>query len=634
MFRRIRYYLKRLREAGFRASLIKAKQKIWPLVYWPAYRLGRLPRVTQAERQSLVLFGAICADAFREARRNDPARQVRVQSRLALAESADFQVLGYGDLPKPHSSSWHLDSKHGHAWAVRYFPFCDFIAAETRSDVKVPWELSRLQWLVWLAEASIGADEVERERLKSAFLKTLDDWANANPAGYGVNWACGMEVAIRGTNVAVAAGVFSGLLDSAELDKICSILRAHQIYLSRFPETSDVPGNHYLADVMGEVVLHAALDGLGSPATEKALACFAEVADAQFEPGGCHIERAPIYHRLAFDMVALPYALALRSKSAAAGRLAKISERAAAFMSQLAGDHGRLPVFGDQDSGFVLWFGERAQEVDRRQCRAAHAPSTDLYGFLEPLAGESMLFPDVGREAGTRSGFGTLVSGEVKVTMKTGPIGLEGRAAHDHDDALSVCASWGCRDLIIDPGCHSYTLDPAIRTNTLVSSRHNAPHPAGRERSELVQGSISDSVRGAPTATLTSHTADILIGRLDRTPASRMAITRKVRVERGALEIEDRWEFDAPEGARLFWLFDPAWSIVGPEDAEIPAAGLILKLIAGSATLTATLHAEGARLRRRAEVYSPDYGADAGCPGLEILIPSSRTNTARLVIAG
>lgn len=637
MSARLKYFLHRAREAGLRPLVRKLGQKLRPYAYWPLYATGGGRSITGApERAALRAFGTLCESAFRTlAAADSQGYTARARARLLSAESTQWQVLGYGPLAKPTGTGWHCDPLHGHDFIPRYFPNCDFLAAQSHCDVKIPWEFSRLQWLLWEAEA-IATGSSERVERATAALKTVMDWETANPPGYGVNWTCGMEVAIRGANLAVICSVLSLNLDDATTDKLAALLRAHQRFLARFPEVSDVPGNHYLTDLMGEVVLHAALDGLGSPATARALAQFAGEAEAQFEPGGCHLERATIYHRLTLDVVALPYALALRAGDAATPALGRVMKRAASFIAQIADDGGRLPVFGDQDSGFVLWFGEAAQQSDARICAAPLAPLTDQYGFLAGLAGETgTFFPAITRKDGDRSGFATMSGCGFRATLKTGPIGLKGRAAHDHDDALSVAVSYGPHAVLVDPGCHSYTLDPAIRFETIVSSRHNAPAPATRERHAPTMGSINATVRGAPTAVLATQEVTALIGEVARTPTSRMSFTRTLRLEGGALEIADDWQFDTPEGARLLWLFDPAWTIEGPEDAAIPPEGLVLRLHRGATTLIARLvTSNGARLTRHTDRYSPDYGAWADCPALNLTTAPAEKGHARLILSG
>lgn len=440
-----------------------------------------------------------------------------------------------------------------------------------------------------------------------------------------------MEVAIRGAVLGVICGVLARDLDDAATDRLAALLRAHQKFLARFPEVSDVPGNHYLTDLMGEVVLHAALDGLESSRTSHALEVFASAAEAQFEEGGCHLERATIYHRLAVEILALPYALALRTKHSSTSALASIMSRAAAFMGEITSETGRLPVFGDQDSGFVLWFGEAAQQVDIRVCGAPAAPETDLYSFLQALAGTSALFPNVPRQSGVRSGFASLACGAARAVMKTGPQGLKGRASHDHDDALALSVVLGGFDLIVDPGCHSYTLDPAIRHRQIVSSRHNAPVPKRGERFFPTQGSINATVRGAGTAELIAHGDGAMSAILPSSNASGgMQIIRNVSLTTGRLHIHDTWALEAPDAVHLLWLIHPNWHVSGPGDS---ADHLTLTLTCGEHKVIAELIClNGGTLGHRTDRYSPDYGGWQDCYALTVASAVGATGTAELIL--
>jgi hypothetical protein len=606
-----------------------------PYAFWPVYAAGRPTKTGADERRALRDFGDCCIDAFQKMVRSggeDYAR--RAAERRSSALAPDWNVLGYGNMAKPAGAGWHRDALNDHDFAPRYFPLCDFLAPGKRCDVKIPWEFSRLPWLLWHAEAIACGPERCRTSHVEAAKAIIEDWSAANRVGYGINWTCGMEVAIRGATLSIICGILVREMDDAGTDRLSGLLRVHQKFLARFPEVSDVPGNHYLANLMGTVVLHAALDGIRASATSDALYALAKAAELQFDADGCHIERSTIYHRLALEIIALPYALALRTGDPSVLMLGKVMQRAAAFMAQIADDGGNLPVFGDQDSGFVMWFGEAAQHADRRLSAAPEATETDLYNFLASLAGEAAFFPQVTREDGMRSGFGTISGTRFRATLKTGPIGLQGRAPHDHDDALSVHVSHGPCPLLIDPGSHSYTLDPAIRLESICSSRHNAPVPATRERHTPTMGSINATVRGAPTAQIIQHSDTVLIGRLERAEVASMGLTRALRVTECGLEISDYWRFDSAEGARVLWLLHPDWMVEVLPSTEIPPEGLLLTLTCEATRLSARVKAPaGSRLVVTIERYSPNYGAWANCPALRLMLPASTEAWASLILA-
>ncbi|NGX17019.1 heparinase II/III family protein [Wenzhouxiangella sp. XN24] len=631
---RLRYMWARALEAGPAGVSIKIWQKISPLIYFFCYFPRRLPRTGLAERVQLRRFGALCAQAFLDASSKDASRGERTLRRRDDALNRVHRVLGYGPVGAWTEGSWHSDPLHGYSWPLVYFPFCDFVANNVRSDVKIPWEMNRLQNLVWLAEAAIAASPSERLRLETEFLDVVNSWSESNPAGFGVNWTCGMEVAIRGSNLALAAAVFSIWLDDSATDKVCRLLRAHQRFVARFREVSDVPGNHYLADLLGEVVLHAALDGLESSATSDALIRFAAAADEQFELGGCHIERATGYHRLTVDMVAISLAIARRASHRSVEILERVMGRALSFLAQITDCGGNLPAFGDHDSGFVWWFGEKPLYIDKRLCGAPAAPLTDLYSFLCELAGQSGSFlPQVVRQDGCRSGFATLSASDFRLTIKTGPTGLAGRAPHDHDDALAVVVSYRGKPLIVDPGCHSYTLDPNIRREALLSSRHNAPRPAMRERHFPVRGSINLTMRGVPTAKIVSRNESTVAARIENQNSLGMEIERQVTRHMDSLVIRDQWRFERPEGARLFWLLNSDW-VVGQAREKIQGNVIEFGLRCDDMVVKAIITVpDGSNVTTRRDHYFPDYGACVSCSAISILTPPSIEGYAQLEVA-
>ncbi len=65
-----------------------------------------------------------------------------------------------------------------------------------------------------------------------------------------------MEVAIRGLNLMLSAAVHRRRTCRPATRKlVVQSLADHYAFLCRFPELSDVPGNHYLTDLLGEVGL-------------------------------------------------------------------------------------------------------------------------------------------------------------------------------------------------------------------------------------------------------------------------------------------------------------------------------------------------------------------------------------------
>jgi hypothetical protein len=499
---RTRYYAGRMRDAGVGATARKLRSLLMPYVWSPAYLLklasGRVPQDSLARLDAL---GTHLCGGLRQYASSDSGFAGRAIDRARRASSGKWTVLGYGEVSIPAADGWAEDRVHGYRWPHRYFSFIDFVAADKHCDVKIPWELSRLQYLVWLAEGYLF-DPAARDTFVPRYTAIVEDWIESNRPGFGVNWTSAMEVAIRGLNLMLSAAVLAEDLPARTRDLVIQSLADHYAFLRRFPELSDVPGNHYLTDLLGEVGLSVVVGEGGDFA--HAIEAFIAEADRQFEPDGCHIERAPVYHRLCTDMVAMAAAFAARQTVTPPDRMLQILERSISFARFIADTHAILPVIGDCDSGQVLELALPARDASALLALADDHDGRNLPDqtvWWRAIAGNDGVKVSTSRppRAGSRSGFLIARSGPCCVAMRVGAQGLGGRAPHDHDDAQSVWVSAEGRDLIVDRGCHSYTLDPAIRIADISSRAHNVLQPVAGPRFGGREGSINLTMRGAST---------------------------------------------------------------------------------------------------------------------------------------
>ena len=152
--------------------------------------------------------------------------------RRATIESADricrhvFDLLGSGPTDLGATIDWHRDFKSGYRWNPDQC-FLDVAHGhEAGVDIKVPWELSRGHHLVLLAQAALLTGDLKYTK---ECLAQLNSWIEANPTGFGVNWACPMDVAIRAVNWlwALALLVESPLITVDWLGDVIASLVAH-----------------------------------------------------------------------------------------------------------------------------------------------------------------------------------------------------------------------------------------------------------------------------------------------------------------------------------------------------------------------------------------------------------------------
>ena len=101
---------------------------------------------------------------------------------------------------------------------------------EEIGDIKIIWELSRMHWVVALAQRASQGKKKSLEMLNF----WLDDWCLKNPMYQGPNWKCGQETSIRVINLAIAALILRQINSSED-----SLLRLIEIHLERIEPTLD-----------------------------------------------------------------------------------------------------------------------------------------------------------------------------------------------------------------------------------------------------------------------------------------------------------------------------------------------------------------------------------------------------------
>lgn len=282
---------------------------------------------------------------------------------------------------------WQLDFKSGYRWSERTWYGDIRFAHRPGIDVKVPWELGRMQHLPQLAWAHALAATgkpgfLTAEVYTREFRNQVLDFIATNPPRFGVNWQCTMDVAIRAANWLAAYDLL--LAWGACCDTEFNTVFARSVYehglhiVGHLERHGNQRGNHYLADIAGLLFVAAYLPS--SPTTEGWLTfalkeLIAEV-EFQFHTDGTNFEASTSYHRLAAEMVVYATALTLRRGGSPAIFPAWYPERLlrmAQFVIDITKPSGEVPQIGDNDSGrffkFVPLYHVRTL-ADARACYA------------------------------------------------------------------------------------------------------------------------------------------------------------------------------------------------------------------------------------------------------------------------
>lgn len=427
-----------------------------------------------------------------------PGEGERVLAAAERAAAREVDVLGTGPFRLNLPADWHTDVKTDTTWPRAWWREIEYAQLNRPSDVKVPWEISRLQWLLPAGQAYLlDADE----RHARSVRETVDEWIESNPYGESVNWASPMEAAIR---ILTFTWLFHALGGSEEWQdgafrlRFLRSLYLHGDFVARNLELSSVNGNHLDADAAG-IVFAGHFFGSGRAPqrwAERGWSLLITELPRQVTPDGVDFEMSTAYHRLVTELFLLPALLRRRHGLPVSPSYLDRLEAMARFAATYTRIDGSSPAWGDADDARALPLGGQALG-DHRYLGGIMAaawgadvpisgPRAEVAWLLGPAAAAALedtmpppttLFPD--------GGCAVLRDGSDHVFVDCGPVGLGGRGGHGHNDCLSFAAVLDGVDLVADPGSFVYTASVEWRNRFRSTSFHNTPVVDGAEQNRF-----------------------------------------------------------------------------------------------------------------------------------------------------
>lgn len=464
-----------------------------------------------------------------------PGEQGRLVAEAEDAISLRVDLLGSGPMDLAPKIDWHRDYKAGFAWPPAYCRAIQYNNLELPSDVKVPWEISRMQWLVPVAQAyQLTGDE----RYAATVRDLVDDWIAANPYAFSVNWACTMDVALRAIVWTYFFHAFKhapSWRDAGFRGRFLASLYAHGDFTLRHLEKSDVNGNHYTADACGLVFL-GLFFGVGKePArwAETGWAILASEIDLQVFPDGVDFEASIPYHRLVQELFLYPALYRERLGLETDPRYRERLVAMARFTATYSRPDGSVPLWGDADDARTLPFRRRPINDHRylvgitgtalgcgELTQWANGPLEEVAWLLGPEAARWFAQTTASvpsSKAFAQGGFYVMRDSRNQVFIDCGPLGLADRGGHGHNDLLSFDAMLDGELLVTDCGAYLYTADYRERNAFRSTEYHNTPQVDGEEINRFIRPDylwfLRNDARFEVTRFETSAGRDVFEGR-------------------------------------------------------------------------------------------------------------------------
>ena len=423
-----------------------------------------------------------------------------IKNARAIVDEHRWPLLGYGELTFGSEIDWLRDPASGAQWPLDYH--ADLSLVRTDGDVRVLWELNRWGHLITLGRAyALSCEEDFAEEL----FTQVESWNRQNPFGFGPNWSCAMEVALRAMNLLAAFHLVrhAACLSEARLQMMLGLLEQHGEYIRRHLEFSYIAtSNHYLTNVIGLLWLGICLPELET-AKEWQFFGLREMLremDKQILPDGAHYESSTGYHRFVLELFLFSFILC-QSNSIEIDhrywqRLRLMLEYTRAYLRP----DGDAPLIGDTDGGqampivrhpasdhsYLLALGAVLFNEPRFKVEAE--PPEELllllgqdamqaFESLDRVCPKSMGFTDAGIYVQRKD--------DLYLLFNASGIGLKGRGAHGHNDALSVEVSVCGVSFLSDPGTFVYTGDCDQRQLFRSTGYHSTVQVDGAEQNAI-----------------------------------------------------------------------------------------------------------------------------------------------------
>lgn len=429
-----------------------------------------------------------------------------------------FNLLGSGEKKLSNDGvsyqpiNWHTDFKSGYRWNKNtFFRFIRYGRAKG-VDIKVPWELSRFQHLNVLGQTYLLNKD---ERYADEFRNQITDWIENNRVGFGVNWVCTMDVAIRAANWLVALEYFKECkcLNAEFLQRFYSSLYDHAAFIQSHLECGPPKTNHYLSDIAGLFFIAMYCPFFKESESWK-IFCRGELEKEiqhQVYDDGCSFEASTSYHRLALELFF--YSALLGQKAgipfspAYQARLKKMFE----FSLYCIKPNGKIPQIGDNDNGRFLAFSQRPvlDHAYLLSLAAVYFKAADFKLGRFPFDEEAFWVfgregydawqqlpcrnDDLTSRAFPNAGWYIMRHRDDYCFISCGPNGQDGNGGHAHNDKLSFELMIAGEDIIVDPGTYTYTAHPEERNKFRSTRYHNTIAFEGEE-----QNSISEKLFHLP----------------------------------------------------------------------------------------------------------------------------------------
>ncbi len=412
-----------------------------------------------------------------------------------------FDFLGTGLTSWGKEINWSKDVISSYTWKRKFY--FDYTISETllidNVDIKIPWELNRLQHLVVLGQAWRLSND---EKYILEIFNQLEHWQKNNPFCYGINWLSTMEVSIRAINIMITMDLISNSpLYKSKIKNITNLIEKHGKYIQNNIEIGIIDneiaaGNHLLANFSALAMIGMIYDQINDSKRwlKAGIKGLYFSIDFMVLEDGFFFESSTSYHRFALELFLFPYIISKKINFEFENFYVSKLEKMFELIYFSLDFDGTIPIIGDNDDGRLLilsdyfnWkrddfkylMGIGAYIFNRNDFKEKSSLSQDELIWIfdkykdfdkinpEKFMRESKAFQDSGLYLILDDKNKSYALTKFHNTFKKSPM------AHSHYDMLSIALTHFDQKIFIDAGSFCYTLNSKKRNLYRGSFYHN-----------------------------------------------------------------------------------------------------------------------------------------------------------------
>jgi hypothetical protein len=461
-------------------------------------------------------------------------------------------------------------------------------------DIKLIWELSRLDWVLPFAQRAHKGDPLALDRLNA----WLSDWCEHNPPFKGPNWKCGQEASIRVMHLAMAALILGQVRAATP-----SLRDLVQLHLQRIAPTVQYAmaqdNNHGTSEAAALFMGGSWLGAVGVPEGESwarmGRRWLEDRAARLIGPQGSFSQYSLNYHRVMLDTFCMAEVWRRHLELPAFSAIWQSRTLAATqwLRHMVNPDNGDGPNVGANDGARLLQLTDTPYRDYRPSVELAMALFAEQRAYTQPgpwghalqwlgVAVPLAVAPPPQSYVADDGGFAVLRCGRAMAMLRYPRF----RFRPSQADALHLDLWLGQDNLLRDAGTYSYNTDPQWVNYFGGTASHNTVQFDDRDQMPRLSRFLfgdwlkADSVQTLPgSAQTTQFAAGYRVGRGARHH-------RAVSLQAGRLQVVDQVQGFTTK-AVLRWRLQPGdWRVVpSPQGLELVLGSEGVVTIGVSATV-------------------------------------------------